>query len=72
MSKRGHSSLPAERRKDVRVTVRLEADVADAVFVFAGRHRTTISQLTRAYFDRLLHRDPEGMSDKASKVPAAP
>lgn len=62
MSKPGPKPLPPERRRSVRVVIRVTAEVADGMFLFAGRNRKTLSEITRGYYERLLARERELVS----------
>ena len=57
--KRGPKPLPPERRRSVNVVIRVTPDVADGIFLFAGRRRKTLSELTRDYWHRLLVKERE-------------
>ena len=67
MSKRGRPPLPPERRCTVMVGIRLPRTVADGIFVFAGRNRTTLSEMTRRYYERLLARERELITEQVSR-----
>lgn len=57
--KRGRPPLPPERRRHVRVSVAVRADVADAVFVYAEKQDITVSQMVNRLFERLAQRESE-------------
>lgn len=61
MSKpRGRPPLPPERRRHVRVTVAVTADVADAVLVYAQRHRfESVSEALNKLLERLAQREQQ-------------
>lgn len=56
-SKRGRPPLPPERRRHVRVTVAVTADVADAMFIYAQRKREPLSTLLSRIFERIAERE---------------
>lgn len=60
MSKRGRPPLPPERRRHVRITVNVTDDVADAVFIYAQRHRVeSVSDAISRLLERLARREQE-------------
>lgn len=59
MKKRGPKPLPIERRLSVNVVIRVRPELADGIFLFAGRRRKTISDMTRNYWERLLAKERE-------------
>lgn len=59
MSKRGRPPLPPERRRAVRITVAVTADVSDALFLYAQRKREPISVALGRLLERLAHREQE-------------
>lgn len=61
MSKpRGRPPLPPERRRHVRVTVAVTPQVADAVFIYAQRHRfESVSAALNKLLERLAAREQE-------------
>ncbi len=54
--KRGRPPLPPDRRRHVRVTVSVRADVADAMFTYAHAKDTAISALVNRMFERFVER----------------
>ena len=72
MRKPGPIPLPPERRRSVRVTVRLTAPVADAMFILAARRRQTISDVTRDLYERLLAHHQRILSDKTTGIGHTP
>ena len=59
MNKRGRPPLPPERRRHVRVTVAVTADVSDALFIYAQRKREPLSVALGRLLERLAHREQE-------------
>ncbi len=59
MSKRGRPPLPPEQRKTVAVTVWVTETVHAAVCRVSGRTDKDLSEIGRAYFERLAQRDRE-------------
>ena len=58
--KRGRPPLPPERRKHVRVTVAVTADVADALFIYCQRKReTSLSVALNKLLERLAAREQQ-------------
>lgn len=58
-TKRGRPPLPPERRRHVRVSVAVTADVADAVFVYAQRKREPLSVILSRLLERMAARERE-------------
>lgn len=52
-------ALPPERRKHVRVTVAVTADVSNALFVYAQRKREPLSVALGRLLERLAQREHE-------------
>ena len=57
--KRGRPPLPPERRRHVRVSVALTADVADAMFVYAKQQREPLSAILSRMLARFTERHAE-------------
>jgi len=66
MSKRGRPSLPPEQRKTVAVTVWMTETVFRSVCRISGRVDKDLSEIGRAYFERLAKRDQELLAQNKS------
>lgn len=58
-NRRGRPPLPPERRRAVRVTVAVTADVSDALFLYAQRKREPISVALGRLLERLAEREQQ-------------
>jgi hypothetical protein len=65
-TKRGRPPLPPEQRKTVPVTVWMTADVFQVVCRISGRLDKDLSEIGRAYFERLAERDRELIAQNKS------
>lgn len=57
--KRGRPPLPPERRRHVRVTVSLSAEVADAMFTISHQKDEPVSHILNRLLERMLARNRE-------------
>jgi len=60
--KRGRRPLPPGQKRATAIHVRVTVRLAEDLYAFAGRRRTSLSALTRRYFERLLERERELLS----------
>lgn len=57
--KRGRPPLPPDRRRAVRVTVSVTAEVADAMFIYAHQRDIAISKIVNRMCERFVERQHE-------------
>lgn len=52
--RRGRPPVSPEARQDAVITVRVTAEEADALYRLASARRTTVVEMTRAYYRRII------------------